>query len=656
MGQAESNANEDAGPRMKCHYEVLGVERTASEADIKKAYRKSALKWHPDKNVGNEDEASKEFRLVQAAYDTLSDSKERRWYDEHREDIMSGGDGTKKKDGDGDADAYVYDVMHLFNRNAFEEYDDEEDGFYDVYREAFEDIDRMERETWGRECGEKCENETAPSFGRSDSDYDLVGAFYRHWESFSSILSFAWEDVYDVRDAPDRRYRRAMEADNERARKFAKRDYTNNVCNLVAYVKKRDPRVMARKIALEKMQEEKIKQKAIEDDRKRAERQAAVEKWRAEQFEELAIRQAEEELAGVKAKKEVALYSDDEEELAGGGKKKKGSKKKKGGKKAWKKGGKDDWDAPDSDDDQAGNANDADGTSDSKTLQEEVDAEEETEEEKNTRLAKARVHALTKEVRGVNANRFQGRTPKLTRKQKAAKEKALGVAIANEARSGQVSTADTAKLAEGIFIADYLSRLPDLPAEETERIVEMAKRESAANKAWKKVSSVPKELAPWTKRAKVEEARLAQEQAELEESQAQDADLDGSDVEEEEEEMDDGDGDGDDNDEDTGNETAEVCFVEEEAAAPPVPPTAEDEQSAAEASAALEQKLDRKAAKVAAGEEEWSDDDVIEVLEEVFECAACKKLFQSEGQFNNHLASKKHKQKMAEKLKKGRNE
>ena len=77
----------------------------------------------------------------------------------------------------------------------------------------------------------------------------------------SSILTFSWEDVYDVRDAPDRRYRRAMEADNERARKFAKREYTNNVCNLVAYVKKRDPRVMARKVALEKKKEEKEKVK-----------------------------------------------------------------------------------------------------------------------------------------------------------------------------------------------------------------------------------------------------------------------------------------------------------------------------------------------------------------------------------------------------------
>jgi DnaJ family protein A protein 5 len=225
MGQGDSHEGPTAHVKartMTCHYEVLELDRDCTEAEIKKAYRKLALKYHPDKNVGNEEEATKQFRLVQAANECLSDPKERRWYDEHREDMLRGGDGTKKEGGDGDD--YVAEILHLFKRDCFDDYDDDEFGFFTVYREAFEEIDQMERDTFERENGESAVPDEAQSFGRADSDYDDVGDFYRRWESFSSILSFSWEDIYDPRDAPDRRYRRAMEQDNERSRRQAKKE------------------------------------------------------------------------------------------------------------------------------------------------------------------------------------------------------------------------------------------------------------------------------------------------------------------------------------------------------------------------------------------------------------------------------------------------
>ena len=72
---------------MRCHYDVLGVERDAEDAELKKAYRKLALEWHPDKNAHRHDEAEAKFKEIRGAYETLSDPNERAWYDSHREAI-----------------------------------------------------------------------------------------------------------------------------------------------------------------------------------------------------------------------------------------------------------------------------------------------------------------------------------------------------------------------------------------------------------------------------------------------------------------------------------------------------------------------------------------------------------------------------------------
>ena len=70
----------------RCYYEVLEVERDASDDQIKKAYRKLALKWHPDKN-DNSEESTRIFKEIQQAYEVLIDRQKRAEYDEHREQI-----------------------------------------------------------------------------------------------------------------------------------------------------------------------------------------------------------------------------------------------------------------------------------------------------------------------------------------------------------------------------------------------------------------------------------------------------------------------------------------------------------------------------------------------------------------------------------------
>ena len=65
---------------MKDHYETLGVSRDASAEEIKSAYRKLAMKYHPDRNQGNAS-AEEKFKEISAAYDVLGDEEKRRSYD-----------------------------------------------------------------------------------------------------------------------------------------------------------------------------------------------------------------------------------------------------------------------------------------------------------------------------------------------------------------------------------------------------------------------------------------------------------------------------------------------------------------------------------------------------------------------------------------------
>ena len=74
-------------------YEVLGVSKSASQDEIKKAYRELARKWHPDRNP-DDAEAEERFKEIQQAYDALSDPEKRKQYDAGGRFAGFGGGGS----------------------------------------------------------------------------------------------------------------------------------------------------------------------------------------------------------------------------------------------------------------------------------------------------------------------------------------------------------------------------------------------------------------------------------------------------------------------------------------------------------------------------------------------------------------------------------
>ncbi|KAF7197319.1 DnaJ-like subfamily C member 21 [Pseudocercospora fuligena] len=307
MGQSQSTSDGGAGAAVDVktsYYVLLGVERSATEEEIKKAYRRKALELHPDRNYGNEEEATKTFAEVQSAYEVLSDPQERAWYDSHESAILRGGEP-----GDGNAPVYedvkvtsaddLARIIGKFNKNV--EFTDSPSGFFGFLRETFEHLAKEEEVAAQWEDAEFLEY---PTFGHKDDEYqDVVRSFYAVWSGFSTVKSFSWCDRYRVSEAPDRFIRRRMEQENAKLRKDAKAEFNEAVRSLVQFVKKRDPRFVPN------TQTEEERQKALRDaaaaQRKRAQ-EANAAKMNEDVPEWTKSRDpAEDELEGTFSESEV---------------------------------------------------------------------------------------------------------------------------------------------------------------------------------------------------------------------------------------------------------------------------------------------------------------------------------------------------------------
>ncbi|CAG8441715.1 3129_t:CDS:2 [Ambispora leptoticha] len=288
-----------------CHYDLLGVARNATSEEIKKAYYKKALEWHPDKNHERVEEATKQFSAIQQAYEVLSDSNERAWYDNHRDAILRDDDdiyddfeeevsGRRKYRGPTVAGTTTNDLMKFFDAGCFSGFDDNPKGFFAVYGNLFEKLAREEEEAFANEFDEEDSAQfiDLPSFGTSatPSNFDEetssnpIKMFYTAWLGFSTRKTFRWLDKYKLSEAPDRRIKKLMEKENQKERETGRRDYNEAVRELIRFVQKRDPRWKSYFEELQRRNQERIVQAKARAARDRAQHIAELQNYTEQEW------------------------------------------------------------------------------------------------------------------------------------------------------------------------------------------------------------------------------------------------------------------------------------------------------------------------------------------------------------------------------------
>ncbi|KAL6513847.1 hypothetical protein OROHE_019303 [Orobanche hederae] len=103
------------------YYNILKISKNASEEDVKRSYKRLAMKWHPDKNAVNTEEAEAKFKQISEAYDVLSDPEKRQIYDLYGEEGVKSGLCSKDRDAGGGVRGFGFRFTPRSAEDVFEE-------------------------------------------------------------------------------------------------------------------------------------------------------------------------------------------------------------------------------------------------------------------------------------------------------------------------------------------------------------------------------------------------------------------------------------------------------------------------------------------------------------------------------------------------------
>lgn len=137
------------------------------------------------------------------------------------------------------------DLKKYFDPMLYTNWTEGSGGTYALIESLFRTLSEEEEET-ALEQGKRDEFVPLPLFGDSKSSWETsTKRFYESWLKFNTAKLFEWYDVHRLSDAMDRKSRRAMENENQRAREEARKNFNETVRMLVAFIRKRDPRFKA---------------------------------------------------------------------------------------------------------------------------------------------------------------------------------------------------------------------------------------------------------------------------------------------------------------------------------------------------------------------------------------------------------------------------
>ena len=224
----------------KCYYEVLGTPRTSTIEEIRSSYKRKALQLHPDKNSHRLEEATREFAHLQHCYSVLNDPHERKWYDQHREQILH---ASKMSTGYEGQFLDTSDLMPYFSpASAFKGFSDHTDGFFAVYRNLFQRLEFFENQLL-KKTQKSPDRIIVTSFGDSHTPFiPSLKGFYDKWTHFNTVRSFSEQSYASYTNYENREHRRYVEKEGKKEEDRRKKEYVTTIRSLALFIKKRDPR------------------------------------------------------------------------------------------------------------------------------------------------------------------------------------------------------------------------------------------------------------------------------------------------------------------------------------------------------------------------------------------------------------------------------